>query len=237
MAEQMRLMPPPSIISETDIHKSILIVDQVDLPSIKRREFQTRHDLKARLDEFVTLSGHQHAHMGMTSADVVENTYLIRQRRSVIALGLRHNDTLQHAKLQDVFDRWLDRQQFRGIRGPVGSDVDQLSLLGSRERVHELNRRIASKFGFVKHEQVINAVSQVMPRSFDVELGGLLMGVINADSLGAKYLDLCNGYMTMLTGQQAWLEGDVATSVVRRYVWPMFFHTIAEYLEELHAPT
>ena len=39
----------------------------VDLESIRKREQVTKHDVKARLEEFAQLSGHQHAHKGMTS--------------------------------------------------------------------------------------------------------------------------------------------------------------------------
>ncbi|MCC5788582.1 MAG: adenylosuccinate lyase [Opitutales bacterium] len=45
----------------------------VDLDSIRERERQTLHDVKARLDEFSALAGHQHAHKGLTSRDLTEN--------------------------------------------------------------------------------------------------------------------------------------------------------------------
>src|SRR3954462_11295574 len=47
-------------------------VEKVDLESIDRRERITKHDVKARLDEFSALAGHQHAHKGMTSRDLTE---------------------------------------------------------------------------------------------------------------------------------------------------------------------
>jgi adenylosuccinate lyase len=49
------------------------VVEQVDLDSIAARERQTRHDVKARIDEFSALAGHQHIHKGMTSRDLTEN--------------------------------------------------------------------------------------------------------------------------------------------------------------------
>lgn len=49
------------------------VVDDVDLESIRRREAESRHDVKARLDEFSALAGHQVAHRGMTSRDLTEN--------------------------------------------------------------------------------------------------------------------------------------------------------------------
>ncbi|MDX6324166.1 MAG: adenylosuccinate lyase [Nocardioidaceae bacterium] len=49
------------------------VVDQVDLESIAERERQTRHDVKARIEEFCALAGQEHIHMGMTSRDLTEN--------------------------------------------------------------------------------------------------------------------------------------------------------------------
>lgn len=49
------------------------VVDQVDLGSIAARERVTRHDVKARIEEFSDLAGHEHIHKGMTSRDLTEN--------------------------------------------------------------------------------------------------------------------------------------------------------------------
>ena len=47
--------------------------EQVDLESIAARERVTRHDVKARIEEFNALAGHEHVHKGMTSRDLTEN--------------------------------------------------------------------------------------------------------------------------------------------------------------------
>ncbi|MFT4084930.1 MAG: adenylosuccinate lyase [Nocardioides sp.] len=49
------------------------VLDQVDLASIAARERVTRHDVKARIEEFAALAGHEHIHKGMTSRDLTEN--------------------------------------------------------------------------------------------------------------------------------------------------------------------
>lgn len=59
------------------------VVDQVDLSSIRARETVTRHDVKARLDEFCALAGHQHVHRGMTSRDLTENVEQLQVRESL----------------------------------------------------------------------------------------------------------------------------------------------------------
>ena len=49
------------------------VVEEVDLASIAEREKITRHDVKARIEEFNALAGFQHVHKGMTSRDLTEN--------------------------------------------------------------------------------------------------------------------------------------------------------------------
>jgi adenylosuccinate lyase len=59
------------------------VVDQVDLASIAARERVTRHDVKARIEEFNALAGHEHIHKGMTSRDLTENVEQLQIRRSL----------------------------------------------------------------------------------------------------------------------------------------------------------
>ncbi|HSI26778.1 MAG TPA: adenylosuccinate lyase, partial [Aeromicrobium sp.] len=48
------------------------VIDDIDLASIAEREKVTRHDVKARIDEFTSLAGIEHIHKGMTSRDLTE---------------------------------------------------------------------------------------------------------------------------------------------------------------------
>lgn len=59
------------------------VVDQVDLGSIAERERETRHDVKARIEEFNALAGYEHVHKGMTSRDLTENVEQLQVRRSL----------------------------------------------------------------------------------------------------------------------------------------------------------
>ncbi len=59
------------------------VVDQVDLASIAERERVTRHDVKARIDEFSALAGHEHIHKGMTSRDLTENVEQMQVREAL----------------------------------------------------------------------------------------------------------------------------------------------------------
>jgi adenylosuccinate lyase len=62
------------------------VIDQVDLDSIDARERVTRHDVKARIDEFCALAGHEQIHKGMTSRDLTENVEQLQLRRSLLVI-------------------------------------------------------------------------------------------------------------------------------------------------------
>jgi adenylosuccinate lyase len=59
------------------------VLDDVGLASIAARERVTRHDVKARIEEFNALAGHEHVHKGMTSRDLTENVEQLQVHRSL----------------------------------------------------------------------------------------------------------------------------------------------------------
>ncbi|WP_226367297.1 adenylosuccinate lyase, partial [Pseudonocardia sp. ICBG162] len=69
---------PSSVIDDYEA-----VVEQVDLGSIAARERVTRHDVKARIEEFNALAGHEHVHKGMTSRDLTENVEQLQIRLSL----------------------------------------------------------------------------------------------------------------------------------------------------------
>ncbi len=83
------------------------VIDTVDLASIEARERVTRHDVKARIEEFSALAGHEHAHKGMTSRDLTENVEQLQVRlalelvrdRMVTALARLAERAAEHAAL------------------------------------------------------------------------------------------------------------------------------------------
>ena len=60
------------------------VIDDVDLSSIAARERVTRHDVKARIEEFNALAGHEHIHKGLTSRDLTENVEQMLVRDSLL---------------------------------------------------------------------------------------------------------------------------------------------------------
>lgn len=67
------------------------VLDQVDLAAIDARERVTKHDVKARIEEFNDLAGREHIHKGMTSRDLTEN---IEQRQILDSLKLVRDKTI-----------------------------------------------------------------------------------------------------------------------------------------------
>lgn len=72
---------------------------QVDLASIAERERILRHDVKARIEEFCALAGHEYVHMGLTSRDLTDNVEQLQVLRSLdllrtkaVAVLLRMSD-------------------------------------------------------------------------------------------------------------------------------------------------
>lgn len=187
------------------------VVDDVDLASIEARERVVRHDVKARIEEFCALAGHQHVHKAMTSRDVTENVeqaqvraglVLVRDRMvaalarlaqragehvEVAVVARTHNVPAQVTtvgkrlanageELLAAFDRVEDllaRYPLRGVKGPVGTQQDQLDLLGGDpERVARLERSVAEQLGF---EAGLASVGQVYPRSLDLDVVAALV--------------------------------------------------------------
>ena len=70
------------------------VLDRVDLPSIAARERVTRHDVKARIEEFSALAGYELIHQGMTSRDVTENVEQAQIRASLLLIRDRVVATL-----------------------------------------------------------------------------------------------------------------------------------------------
>ena len=82
------------------------VKDQVNLPAIMERERITRHDVKARIEEFCDLAGHQHIHKGMTSRDLTENVEQLQVYRSLLVLRDKTIATL--AKISSRAEQWKD---------------------------------------------------------------------------------------------------------------------------------
>ena len=74
----------PSVIEDYRKNQSV-----IDIASIDAREKITKHDVKARIDEFNELAGHQKIHIGMTSRDLTENIELFQTSTALKVVKLK----------------------------------------------------------------------------------------------------------------------------------------------------
>jgi adenylosuccinate lyase len=81
-------------ITDSDIKAYEKVIEKVDLASIDKREMKTRHDVKARIEEFNALAGVEKIHIGLTSRDLTENIELIQIKSALELIEFRTLQTL-----------------------------------------------------------------------------------------------------------------------------------------------
>jgi adenylosuccinate lyase len=82
------------------------VKDRVDTGSIMAREKITRHDVKARIEEFNDLAGHEQVHKGMTSRDLTENVEQLQVYRSLLLVRDKTIATLR--RFRERSEQWSD---------------------------------------------------------------------------------------------------------------------------------
>ena len=102
------------------------LLPSVDLDSIDTREKLTRHDVKARIDEFNALAGHEAIHAGMTSRDLTENVEAMQIRDGLLLVQERVIATL--AMLAKQATIYIDQP----ITGRSHNVAAQVTTLGKR---------------------------------------------------------------------------------------------------------
>lgn len=223
------------------------VVDQINLESIDARERVTRHDVKARIEEFCELAGHEHIHKGMTSRDLTENVEQLQVYRALEVTRFKTDAVLQ--RLSKKADEYRDlvitarthnvaaqittfgkrlamfgeemlvaRRQLetlitdypvRGLKGAVGTQLDQLSLFeGDAAKVLDLESRIAKHLGIAR---IFTNVGQVYPRSLDLQVVSALNGVASGPSSFATTIRLMAGHELASEG---FAKGQVGSSAM-----------------------
>ena len=223
------------------------VVDQVDLESIRQREAALRHDVKARIEEFCFLAGHEHIHKGLTSRDLTDNVEQFQILRSLQYLGLKYVALLRalsrraqqwrdlvivgrthYAAAQPTtlgkrlamfgeemlqafrrLEHLLANYPLRGLKGAVGTALDQLTLLdGDHGKLADLQEKIRSHLGF---QRELNAVGQIYPRSLDFEVLSCLYQLGSGIADFSRTLRLMAGSENMTEG---FAPGQVGSSAM-----------------------
>ena len=223
-------------VPEAAIQAYQAVKDKVDLQSIMDRERITRHDVKARIEEFCDLAGHQHIHKGMTSRDLTENVEQLQVFRSL--LEIRTKTVAALARLKQRAQQWqglfitarthnvaaqpttfgkrlamfgqellialdslsalIATYPVRGLKGAVGTQMDQLSLLdGDSSKMEQLEALVVKHLGIPGR---LDNVGQVYPRSLDLRTVGVLLEIASGPSSLCKTLRLMAGHETASEG-------------------------------------
>jgi adenylosuccinate lyase len=148
------------------------VIDRVDLPQIAAREKVTRHDVKARIEEFNALAGHEHIHKGMTSRDLTENVEQAQVRDSMLVI-------------RDLVVAALRRL------GSVAAEYDALVIVGRSHNVPAQATTLGKRFANAAQELLIgyDRLTELLERY-------PLRGIKGPVGTGADQLDLFDGDAT-----------------------------------------
>ena len=216
-------IPSEAIASYEKVKKT------VRLDKIAEREKITRHDVKARIEEFCELAGYEHIHKGMTSRDLTECVEQLQIYKSLKVMKMKaaaalyalsklarkHKSTIVAARTHNVIaqlttfgkrlaefgedmlravenvDFLIDTYPVRGLKGAVGTQLDQLTLFGGdASKAEALDEKIREHLGIKRH---IAATGQVYPRTFDYECVSRLYQLGAGASSFAKTLRIMAG--------------------------------------------
>lgn len=212
------------------------VKETVNLEAIDARERITRHDVKARIEEFNDLAGHEQVHKGMTSRDLTENVEQLQVYRSLevirdktvailhqlSSLSGRWSELMVTARTHNVaaqpttfgkrmsmfgeellssfyaLESVLSSYPVRGLKGAVGTQMDQVSLFdGDTGKVAALDENVRKHLGL---PAAWTNVGQVYPRSLDFRVISVLVDLASAPSSFAKTLRLMAGHETASEG-------------------------------------
>jgi len=113
-------------ITDSDIKAYEQVIEKVDLTSIDKRELKTRHDVKARIEEFNALAGVEKIHIGLTSRDLTENIELIQIKAAL--------ELIEHRTLQTLFllNEKIAKYEKTYMVGRSHNVAAQVTTLGKR---------------------------------------------------------------------------------------------------------
>ena len=113
-------------ITDSDVKAYEQVVEKVDLASMDKREMKTRHDVKARIEEFNALAGVEKIHIGLTSRDLTENIELIQIKAALKLIEYRTLQTLF------LLNEKISKYEKTYIVGRSHNVAAQVTTLGKR---------------------------------------------------------------------------------------------------------
>jgi adenylosuccinate lyase len=186
------------------IHKGMTSRDLTD--NVEQMQFKKASQII--LDRYVSVLRHL---IGRASEyqDIVLTARTHHQAAQPTLLGRRFSMWAEELLVHLLnFEAFLNAYPLRGIKGPVGTQFDMLTLLGSPEKVRTLEKMVADSLGF---EKVLESPGQVYPRSLDYALVSHLAFMGTACENFAKGMRLMSGYELVTEGFK---EGQVGSSAM-----------------------
>lgn len=189
----------------------------VDLASIAAREQLTKHDVKARIEEFNALAGHQLIHRGMTSRDLTEN---IEQGQVLQALTLVRDRTVA------VLDRL----------GRRAAEYRELVMTGRSHNVPAQATTLGKRFASAA-EEMLQAFSRISDLLHRYPLRGIKGPVGTAQDM----LDLLGSAEAVIELERAVLQevsstDQVLTSVGQVYPRSLDYEVITALVQLAAGP-
>ncbi len=174
------------------------VLHEVDLESIAARERVTRHDVKARIEEFNALAGHQQIHKGMTSRDLTENVEQLQIRSALLFVRDRMIATL--ARLARLAAHYAEQP----ITGRSHNVPAQATTLGKRfaSAIDEL---------LIAYERLENLIERYP-----------LRGIKGPVGTSQDMLDLLGGDLDDLDDMESRIAGHLGFGCVLRSVGQVY---------------
>jgi adenylosuccinate lyase len=194
------------------------VVDKVDLESIAARERVTRHDVKARIEEFCALAGHEHIHKGMTSRDLTENVEQLQVRSSLLLVRDRMVAAL--ARL-----------------GRLAAEHADLVMAGRSHNVAAQATTLGKRFATVADEMLV-----ALDRLEDLIVRYPMRGIKGPVGTGQDMLDLLGGSAEKLATLEARVAEHlgferVLTSVGQVYPRSLDFDVVSALVQAAAGPS
>jgi adenylosuccinate lyase len=194
------------------------VLDQVDLDSIAARERVTRHDVKARIEEFCALAGHEHIHKGMTSRDLTENVEQLQIRTSLL-------------HVRDLVIAALARL------GRLAGEHQTLVMAGRSHNVAAQATTLGKRFATVADEMLV-----ALDRLEDLIARYPLRGIKGPVGTAQDMLDLLDGDATKLAELERRVASylgfeHVLTSVGQVYPRSLDFDVVSALVQVVAGPS
>src|SRR5680860_758592 len=194
------------------------VLEKVDLDSIAGRERVTLHDVKARIEEFCALAGHEHIHKGMTSRDLTENVEQLQVLSSL---------ELIRARVVAALTRL----------GRLAAEHETLVMAGRSHNVAAQATTLGKRFASVADEMLVG-----LARLEDLISRYPLRGIKGPVGTSQDMLDLLDGDVSRLADLESRVAAhlgfdQVLTSVGQVYPRSLDFDVVSALVQVVAGPS